>query len=114
MRVERTTQNFITVISLIGDLDESTVDFVLAELVELAETLPPDDPLLLDLGAVGTVSSAGLRALLLLYRRARRNRLRLAVAAVPPELAAILSGTGFADALTLTDTVPAGVRVLSR
>jgi anti-anti-sigma factor len=110
MRVVRTTQDDVTVISLIGDLDGSTVEQTMAALAGM----PPAGTLLLDLGGVCSVSGAGLRALLVLYRRARRDRLRLALAAVPADLGAVLAGTGFAESLVLTDTVTAGVRVLSR
>jgi anti-sigma B factor antagonist len=111
MRVERTTQDAVTVISLMGDLDGSTATQIAADVAEL---LPPDGPLLLDFSGICSVSSAGLRALLLLYRRARRQRRRFVLAAVPADMSAVLSETGFTDSLVLAETVAAGVRALNR
>jgi anti-sigma B factor antagonist len=111
MWVEKAMRGDVTVVSLIGNLDNATAAQVRAG---LDNVVPRDGRLLLDLSRISYLSSAGVRVLLLLYRQARQNSTRLALASMPADIQATLSATRFIDALLITDTVEAGVRALSR
>src|SRR3954451_24293376 len=111
MLVEKAMHGPVTVVSLVGDLDSVTAAQVQTELTGL---IPDDGRMLLDLGRVSYISSAGLRVLLLLYRQARQRNLRLLLADVPPAMREVLTATGFIDAFLVTDTVEAGVLELRR
>lgn len=109
MHVERSMRGDITVIALIGDLDAVTASQVQTEFGFLA---PDRGRLLLDLSRVSTRSSLSLRLLLLLYRQARQQRLKMAFACVPPDLHAVMSSTGFLRGLLVADTVDDGLEAL--
>jgi anti-sigma B factor antagonist len=111
MQVETYLRGAVTVIAPKGDLDGVTAAEVNTDLDGL---FPADGSVLLDLSEVSYLSSAGLRVLLLLYYRARQNSIPLALADVPQAVHAVLSATGLLDTLTVTETVDAGVRWLSR
>ncbi len=111
MRVEKSVQGDVTVLSLIGELDGMTAIEVNTD---IQADLPERGDLLLDLSRMTYVSSAGLRILLLVYRQARLRRQRLALAEIPPDVHAVLSATGFLGSVQVVDTVQAGVEVLRR
>src|SRR5690606_7292307 len=99
----------VRVVVLSGDLDSATAAQVHDE---LSAVLPDKGSLLLDLGAMCYLSSAGLRVLLLLYRRAGDAGVRLGLANVPPDVHAVLSATGFLDAVLVVADVESGVEAL--
>lgn len=111
MRVEKSVQRDVTVLSLIGELDGVTAAEVYTE---IQAGLPQHGDLLLDLGGMTYVSSAGLRVLLLVYRQARLRRQRLALAAIPPDVYDVMSATGFLDSVHVAETVQAGLEALRR
>jgi anti-sigma B factor antagonist len=111
MLVEKAMHGPVTVVSLVGDLDSATAAQVQTELTGL---IPDDGRMLLDLGRISYISSAGLRVLLLLYRQARQRNMRLVLADVPADMREVMAATGFIDAFVVTDTVAAGVAELDR
>jgi anti-sigma B factor antagonist len=111
MRVETYTRGRVTVVALNGELDSVTATEAHTDLVGL---LPKGGRVLLDLGGVSYLSSAGLRVLLLLHRQAQHGQVRLALAGLPEEARAVMSATGFLDAFVVADTVDQGVEALSR
>jgi anti-sigma B factor antagonist len=68
---------------------------------------------LLDFSRMSYMSSAGLRVLLLIYRRSERTGARLALACVPGEVQSVLAATGFLSFFHVATTVEDGVAVLS-
>ena len=100
----------VTVITLDGSLDTSTAPGVQEDLELL---LPDKGTTVFDLSKMSYMSSAGLRLLLLAYRRASRSGSRVALAHVPPEVREIMSTTGFLDFFTVTDTIEAGMEALA-
>ncbi|MGX4653740.1 STAS domain-containing protein [Micromonospora sp. SCSIO 07396] len=111
MRVNKTLHGEVTVVSLTGDLDSMTAEQVRNELSDLVAR---SGRVLLDLGGVAYLSSAGLRVLLLVHQQARERNMRLALADVPSDMRAVLEATGFIDAFLVTETVEAGVLALRR
>ncbi|GAB7044717.1 MULTISPECIES: anti-sigma factor antagonist [Catenuloplanes] len=111
MRVEKSVQRDVTILSLIGELDGMTAAEVYTD---IQADLPERGDLLLDLGHMTYVSSAGLRILLLVYRQARLRRQRLALAAVPPDVHAVMSATGFLDSVHVAESVQDGLEAFGR
>ncbi|WP_437303011.1 STAS domain-containing protein [Sorangium sp. So ce388] len=78
----------------------------------VAPFLQEDTRVVLDLGRTTFVSSAGLRALLLLYREARARRARLALAGASRDVKEVMSSTGFLRFFRLTETVEDAVSLV--
>lgn len=110
MELSKHMRDGVTVVALDGDLDSHSAPEAHAGIAEL---LPGAGSMLLDLRRVRYMSSAGLRVLLLVYRRARQEHVRLALAGLPDEVRAVMAATGFLDAFTVTPTVNDGVRALA-
>ncbi|HKN99009.1 MAG TPA: STAS domain-containing protein [Pseudonocardiaceae bacterium] len=110
MELSKYMRDGVTVVSLEGDLDSHSAPEAHSDLAEL---LPGAGSMLLDLHRLRYMSSAGLRMLLLTYRRARDENVRMALAAIPDEINALMAATGFLDAFTVTSTVSEGVRELA-
>jgi anti-sigma B factor antagonist len=111
MLITKSARGRVTVVALLGDMDGATAAEVRDDLEEL---VPDGGRVLLDLGGMPYVSSAGLRVLLLVHHRARSRGARLALARVPVDVREVMSATGFIDAFQVVDTVDDGVAVLSR
>ncbi|WP_431953163.1 STAS domain-containing protein [Actinacidiphila sp. bgisy167] len=110
MQVEKYMRGTVTVVVVDGDLDGVTA----AEASATLEALTPDSgQLLLDLGRVGYLSSAGLRVLLLVYYRARGHGVPLALATMPEEARSVLAATGFLDSVLVADNVDDAIRALA-
>ena len=110
IRVRATTRGGVTVIALDGALDSETAPPAQQTVGAL---MPAGARVVLDLSRTSYLSSAGLRVLLVLYRQARGSGGRLALAGVPAEVRAVMSATGFLDALPVADTVEDGVAALA-
>lgn len=93
-------------VELSGELDSTTS----AGLYERLEPLVAAQSLLrLDLAGVGYVSSAGLRVLVLMHRRAQQARAAVTLTGLSEELRFVMSATGFLD---LFDVAPEPAREL--
>lgn len=110
MELSKYMRDGVTVVALDGDLDSHSAPEAHAGIVEL---LPGAGRMLLDLRRVRYMSSAGLRVLLLVYRKARQENVPLALAGIPDEVHTVMAATGFLDAFTVTPTVNDGVRTLA-
>jgi anti-sigma B factor antagonist len=110
MRLHTEVRDDVTVIALDGSLDSRTAPQTQQEI----EALFPDHGLvLLDLSGTTYMSSAGLRVLLLMYRRAQTGAARLALTGVPEEVHDIMAATGFLDFFTVAGSVEDGVKALT-
>lgn len=110
MELEKYMRGRVTVLALEGELDSSTSAEVRKRISEL---VPSDGAALLDLGGMSYMSSAGLRVLLLIYRQVRECGVPLALARLNPDVAEVMTGTGFIDFLTVVESVDDGVEALS-
>jgi anti-sigma B factor antagonist len=109
VEIRTTTVDSITVISLRGDLDSRSAHMVQEQVLP---SLPADERILLDLSEVKFLSSAGLRAMLLVYRQAQCVNSSVALVGLTKELQAVLSATGFLRFFICVDDVHKGVAML--
>jgi anti-anti-sigma factor len=109
MELEKYMRGRVTVLALEGELDSTTA----ADARErISELVPSDGAALLDLGGMTYMSSAGLRVLLLVYRQVRECGVPLALSRINPDVAEVMTDTGFIDFFTVVDSIDAGVEAL--
>jgi anti-sigma B factor antagonist len=91
MQVEIARKDGITIVSIDGEIDGRTAP----QLEGALASWPGRDRVLLDLSGVSYLSSAGLRALLLIHRGVVGENGRLVLVGVAPTVADIMKVTGF-------------------
>lgn len=99
----------ITIATISGDVDGSTAATLQEHILPLAQT---GSKILLDMTHVPYMSSAGLRMLLSLYRKATSVDGKLVLVGLSEEILDTMSITGFLDFFTTCDTVDAGIAAL--
>ncbi len=110
MEIEFETVDGITVVTLFGELDSRTAPIVQDRLLDLPG---PEARVLLEMSGVGYISSAGLRALLMLYRRMANSDGRVALVGLTESIRDVMTVTGFLDFFAAYDTLDEGVAALS-
>ncbi|NUR92831.1 MAG: STAS domain-containing protein [Nonomuraea sp.] len=110
MHVRKEVRGAVTVITMDGRLDSATAPRVQQDLQAL---FPDEGVVVLDLSRTTYMSSAGLRVLLLIYRRAQHSAARLALTGLPPDVRAIMDATGFLGFFTVVGSIEEGVEALS-
>lgn len=103
-------RNHITIVEVYGDIDGNTAPEAQAAI--LAEADQPGSKLILDMGGVEYMSSAGLRLLLVMYRKIVGKGGKVVVANIPSNIASTMEATGFLDLLMHTESVEAGIAAL--
>jgi anti-sigma B factor antagonist len=83
-----------TIISINGELNATTTARIQEDVLSAAQA---GQRILLDMSRVNYLSSAGLRMLLLLYRRIRENNGYIVLTGLSEEVADIMQMTGFLD-----------------
>ena len=111
MNVELEVMDGVTVATLFGELDSRTAPLVQERLLTLPE---PDGRALLDMSGVGYISSAGLRALLMLYRQMTANDGRVALVGLTENIKDVMTVTGFLEFFDDYDTLSEGLAALQR
>lgn len=97
-----------------GRIDHDTAEpFREALQAQLDTGAPGAGPVVLDLGAVEYIASAGLRALMLAAREAKTKSTRLVVAALQPVVKEIFEITRFGLVLDVFPSVPEALRAVS-
>ncbi len=109
MNVEFESVNEITVATLLGELDSRTAPIVQEKLLTL---LRPEGRVLLDMHGVTYISSAGLRALLMLYRQMAANNGQVALCGLIESIKDVMTVTGFLEFFAVYDTLPEGLAAL--
>lgn len=102
--------NNITVIELTGELDSFTAEEAQARILPEAVQ---GVRILLDMSKVTYMSSAGLRTLLLLYRKINENIGTMVIAGLNEEIRDVMSITGFLDFFQTVETRSAGLQALN-
>jgi len=109
MELSKEVREDITVISINGDIDGATApqlqNFVVAE-------IQPNCRIFLDTSKVEYMSSAGLRVLLVLYRKINESHGAIVLLGVSTDIYDAMSATGFLRHFILVNTFEEGVKAL--
>ncbi len=111
MEIRLQIRDQITIIELVGDIDGNTA--LEAQAKVLAQADKPGSKLVLDMSGVAYMSSAGLRLLLVMYRKIVGKGGKVVVASIPANIARIMEATGFLDLLTHLESVDAGIAAIA-
>lgn len=109
MNVKRRMVNSVAVMTLTGDLDAQASDVMHADVLPV---MSAHTEVLLDLSKIQRLSSAGIRALLLVYRQGRCLDSAVALVGLPAELHNALSASGFLGFFRVADSVTDGIALL--
>ena len=109
MNIEFEEIDGIIVATLFGELDGRTAPLVQDQLLALPRL---GGKVLLDMSGVGYISSAGLRALLMLYRRMAANDGRVALVGLAENIKDVMVVTGFLEFFEDYDTLAEGLSAL--
>lgn len=94
MEISTQEINGVHVVAITGDIDASTAPEVQDKVLPLVDD---GSKLLLDMSGVPYMSSAGLRALLSLYRQASAKNAALVLVGLSEEITDTMTVTGFLD-----------------
>lgn len=106
MNIELEEIDGITVATLFGELDGRTAPIVQDRLLILSAA---GGKALLDMSGVSYISSAGLRALLMLYRQMAANDGRVALAGLTENIRDVMTVTGFLEFFDDYETLEEGL-----
>jgi anti-sigma B factor antagonist len=109
MEIRQRTVDGITIVSIVGEIDGSTAPEVQAQVVPL---IAADAKIVLDMTEVAYMSSAGLRMLLVVYRRVAGQGGTVVLTGLSQDLQDTMSLTGFLDFFDHYATVDDGVAAL--
>jgi anti-sigma B factor antagonist len=100
----------VTVVELVGELNWSSVPEAQASILAAAQ---PGGKMLLDMSRVSYMSSAGLRLLLVVYRKVTGDGGKALLAGLSQNVEETMSHTGFLDFFAHCDGVDAGISKLN-
>ena len=109
MNIELEQRDGVTIAILFGDLDSRTAPLVQEKLLAVPA---PQGKALLDMSGVSYISSAGLRALLMLYRQMAANDGRVALVGLPESIRDVMTVTGFLEFFDDYPTLEEGLSAL--
>ncbi len=109
MNIEFEEIDGIIVATLFGELDGRTAPLVQDQLLALSRS---GGKVLLDMSGVGYISSAGLRALLMLYRQMVADNGRVALVGLTESIRDVMSVTGFLEFFNDYGTLSEGLAAL--
>lgn len=110
MEFQKAEVGEVTIVALKGDLDGQTAGAVQDELLPL---IRPECKILLDMQGVPYISSVGLRALLLLYRKTAAVGGRIVLCGLSEMLHDTMLITGFLDFFEDYETLEEGLEILN-
>lgn len=109
MQVDVSKDGAITLVEPVGDIDgKSAPDFQ----EEVLAQVQAETRMLLNLERVPFMSSAGLRAMLLIYREAKARKAKVVLAGINRDIRNSMSATGFLAFFVVCDSVQDGKRAL--
>ena len=111
MEIEFETVDGITVVTLFGELDSRTAPIVQERLMDLPG---PEARVLLEMSGVNYISSAGLRALLMLYRRMATSEGQVALSGLNESIKDVMAVTGFLEFFAAYDSLEEGLAALNQ
>ena len=110
MKIDVKTAGGLSVVAIQGTIDGNTAPQAQERILPL---VAGDCRLMLEMSALEFMSSAGLRMLLLLYRRVSGCGGRMVLTGLSEEIKDTMELTGFLDFFTTTDTVESGLAALA-
>lgn len=110
MDIEISSQQEITIIKLTGELHRQTAPGIQEKITPLAT---PHCKILLDMSGVTYMSSAGLRLLLLFYRKIEGGQGKIVITGLQELVRDTMSITGFLEFFTAYDTIEEGINALN-
>ncbi len=99
MKTRRADEAGATILELDGRLDGTAAEPLHKTLLDLIAEAPPR--LVLDLGSLSYVSSAGLRVLLLAAKQARSSNIKLVLCALRPNIEEVFEISGLASVFNI-------------
>ncbi|MFO7661439.1 MAG: STAS domain-containing protein [Chloroflexota bacterium] len=111
MEIEIEEVDGATIATLFGELDSRTAPLVQEKLLALPR---PDRRLLLDMSGVTYISSAGLRALLMLYRQMDGQQGQVALVGLAENVKDVMAVTGFMEFFAAYDTAAEGIAAFDK
>lgn len=99
----------VHVVELSGELDANTSPVAQQQILPLARE---GSRILLDMGGVSFMSSAGLRLLLSTYRRVAEQKGTVALTSLSDDLQETMSMTGFLSFFTIYDSTESGLQAM--
>jgi anti-sigma B factor antagonist len=109
MEVTTKTIDDITVIEAEGNIDSRTAGEFEKKAVGATQD---ENKIIIDLTKVEFLSSAGLRALLILYRQVKARNGKIVLVGVSEEIQEVMENTGFINFFILADQLDDGVKAL--
>jgi anti-sigma B factor antagonist len=100
VRVSSRLVNGVTLVELEGEINSVTSTALQDRIMPL---VADNGRVLIDLSAVPYISSAGLRTLLLVHRRALSAQSRITLVGLSDEVRFVMSATGFLDFFVIGD-----------
>ncbi len=111
MEIRTHTRDQIKIVEVLGDIDGNTAPDAQTQI--LAQADQPGSKLIFDMGGVAYMSSAGLRLLLVMYRKIVGKGGKVVVVNIPANIANTMEATGFLDLLMHREDVEAGIAALA-
>jgi|SRR5581483_338162 anti-sigma B factor antagonist len=99
----------VLVVQAFGEIDAAAAEELQTRIADLTA---PGSRLVLDMSGVSSMSSAGLRLLLLLYRQVNETGGQIVLCGASEDIVDTMSATGFLDFFAMYDTVDAGLEAL--
>jgi anti-sigma B factor antagonist len=109
MEIKISTIENVQVATLDGDIDASVAPEVSAQILPLATD---SAKIILDMTKVPYMSSAGLRTLLSMYRKASTNQTQLVLVGLSEDIRDTMSVTGFLNFFEISDSVESAIAKL--
>jgi anti-sigma B factor antagonist len=100
----------VHLVESVGDIDGKTAPDFQSQVVDLMQ---PGARMVIDLAQVAFMSSAGLRAMLLVYREAKTRGAKLALAGVNKDIRNSMAATGFLAFFVVCDSVDDAIEAVA-
>jgi anti-sigma B factor antagonist len=110
MQVDVRNDGTVVVVEPVGDIDGKTAPDFQNKVLALIQ---PQSCVVLNLGQVPFMSSAGLRSMLLIYREAKAKGARVVLTQINKDIRNSMSATGFLSFFVVRDSVQAAIQAVS-
>lgn len=100
----------VLLVEPVGDIDGKTAPDFQAQVISWIQ---PGRRMVINLAQVGFMSSAGLRAMLLVYREAKTQSAKLALAGINKDIRNSMAATGFLAFFVARDSVAEAIEAVA-